>query len=257
MGIFSKLFGSHAKGSKSEVETSEEEYNRFQIPGLYKGMRADVVDDTGAVIMELRVKDYSSVGVTFQNIDGYSDITVIPKDEENPTTLYFRGYSEDHKPVIFSGVVKESTSKALRVADMALTDFSEHREQFRLPIQMQGEVTLKVGSAAIREPCTIKDVSSGGACFTSARDLKDNTKVVLRIPFAWSEPKDGEPAIPTVEMNLDGYTVRKVVRPGDIYEYGVQFTSLTESLRSELLTNLYSVQMRWRKEAKDREEGIY
>lgn len=257
MGIFSKLFGNKREPRVTTHDAEEGQYSKFTIPGLYVGMKADVVNDQGVVLMELRVKEFTPSSVTFQHINGYGEIMVLPINEDTSTFLFFRGYSEEHKPVRFSGLLKESNSRTLRVTELLLTEFDEHREQFRLPLQTTGEVTYSISGTSTLELCVIKDVSSGGACFLLAKELKESAKVTLGIPFSWTESKDGEGSTPIIEMNLNGFITRVTERPGEMFEYGVQFTSLTEALRSELLTNLYSVQMRWRKERQRMEEGIY
>jgi len=254
MGLFSSLFGRGQKET-GKKETRKEEKPEVQVQdaawmkGLYRGMPLTVEGMESDSQPETELEDifflgklmsFSTAGVSIEPASNREYLPVLPRG----TAISFRGYRKDVSSVHLSAVVKDSEREVLRAGELELIEHPEGRSDFRLPLNIPGEVFAFEDTQLRRpKPCTILNISRGGACVLTGEQYGKESGLRLRLCLM-----EGTPV-----QSFAGTVIRATPR-GEMCEYGILFEPLSEQRSLTLVNSMFSVQRKMRSEQVKRDE---
>ena len=218
MGFFTSLFG------RSD-DYQEEEYEApGALPELYSGMTLEVETPEGAQVLTGRLSGYipSEATLTLERLPGALSFGT----REVGSSVVIKGISEAMTQFYLRGTIQESNRVVCRIKDVKVKNFPEQRHNFRLRINVPATLFAQGDEARKNpEPCTLVDISTGGACVESE---------VLRLKV---ELADYAP------MEFLGEVIRVTEpRPG-WFRYGFLFAQLKEAELTDLTRTLYNIQV--------------
>ena len=137
---------------------------------------------------------------------------------EKDTPVHIRGYDKDLNPVIYEGVVDNSTLTDCTFIGLKLFSVNNCRKMPRCPIEVEGTIYLLTDKHMNNpQPCIVKDISTGGACIESEWAYSPGDQLRLKV-----EVVKGSGC-----LSYPGTVVRAVpLGNGTRIEYGLLFAAL-------------------------------
>ena len=227
MGIFSSLFG---RFTDDEAETETDEPST-PLPELYNGMTLDVETPDGQHILTGRLMGYThgDTALTIERLPGALSFEV----RDIGTDLVIRGVNEGMTQFYINGTVQESTRLVCRLKDVRLREISEHRSNFRLQVGIPANLYYQFDTTMSNpEPCTLVDISTGGACVESEFLHAEDEVLKLKLKL-----------MDYVPMEFLGEIIRVVEYEPGKFRYGFLFAQLKDSELTELTRTLYNLQV--------------
>lgn len=239
MGIFSSLFGRSAD-DEDEIQT---ERPSTPLPELYNGMTLDVETPDGKHILTGRLSGYTyrDTTLTIERLPGALSL----ETREVGSELVIRGVNEGMTQFFLEGTVQESTRLMCRLKDVTVKEISEHRSNFRLQVGIPASLHYQFDAAfANPEPCTLVDISTGGACVESEFLHAEDEVLKLRLKLMDYAP-----------MEFLGEIIRVVEYEPGKFRYGFLFAQLKDNELTDLTRTLYNLQVGNRSTWMRSEEG--
>lgn len=226
MGFFTSLFG------RSDDLPEAEEYEApGALPELYSGMTLEVETPEGAQVLTGRLAGYipSEATLTLERLPGALSFDT----REVGSSVVIKGVNEAMTQFYLKGTIQESSRVACRIKDVKVKNFPEQRHNFRLRINVPA--TLYAQSDEGRknpEPCTLVDISTGGACVESEYLHAEDEVLRLKVELADYAP-----------MEFLGEIIRITEPKPGRFRYGFLYAQLKEAELTDLTRTLYNIQV--------------
>ena len=227
MGLFSSLFG-HSADYMAETQSGEPS---GPMPELYNGMTLDLEGPDGQHILTGRLTGYTAgdATLTIERQPGALSFRV----REAGASVVVRGVSEAMTQFFLKATVQESTRLMCRLKDIKAKVITEHRANFRLQIGASAALYYRSDTAFSNpEPCTLVDISTGGACVESEYLHAEDEVLHLKVKLLDYAP-----------MDFLGEIIRVVEYEPGRFRYGFLFAQLTDNEMTDLTRTLYNIQV--------------
>ena len=231
MNIFSSLFFREADDDGEEEETiapPEFQPENAPIGELLTGMTLDVFTMQDIHLLKGKITALQADSLTLERLPGGLAFPVSSLD----ATLKASGLDRRMIPVKLRAAVLESTRTVLRLKNIQIDTHPEVRTAFRLPVGCEAALFRRDDEHLKNpEPCTLVDISTGGACVQTEYIHMEDEVLQLHVQLESYTP-----------MDFLGQIIRcEECRPG-LFQYGILFAQLTESEISNLNRILYNLQ---------------
>lgn len=226
---FFHLFGEKAAASCPKPEPAEE----TDVLAVYSGMRTEVTAMDGRMLF---VAKLMSLHGRQAELHQYSQAAVPPGEEPLPVRI--RGYSDrDKKAVYLEGVITPLPQEKWAVSELTVCRVGNDRAFFRLDTNLDATATMFSGLAMGEKPCTLLNISIGGAYLRSAQRYHQGDKFLLKVRLLEDRP----------ESAMFAEVVRVIEPERGGFEYGCRFLELTEADQEQITQNIFAVQREKRK----------
>lgn len=226
MGFFSSLFG------RSDDLQEEQDYEApGTLPELYSGMTLEVETPEGAQVLTGRLSGYipSEATLTLERLPGALSFGT----REVGSSVVIKGISEAMTQFYLRGTVQESNRVVCRIKEVKVKNFPEQRHNFRLRINVPASLFAQSDESRKNpEPCTLVDISTGGACVESEYLHAEDEVLRLKVELADYAP-----------MEFLGEIIRITEPQPGRFRYGFLFAQLKEAELTDLTRTLYNIQV--------------
>lgn len=196
--------------------------------GIYSGMRVEVAALDGRVLF---VAKLMALHGDQAELHQYSE-AAMPQREE-PLQVKIRGYSDrDRKAVHMEGAITPLPQEKWAVAGLKLSRVSNDRAFFRLDTNIDASAVMFGGLATGEAPCTLLNISVGGARIASKSRYHEGDKFLLKVRLLADRP----------ESAMYSQVVRVIEKDGGGFEYGCRFLELTEADQEQITQNIFAAQ---------------
>lgn len=220
------LFG---KSAKQREEEAEAERARLQDLEVYSGMRVEVTSDDGRIFLIARLHGLRGDRAQLQPLQEGSQLIKL----EEPVPVSLRGYSSrEGKAVFLEGTVRSGISGIWHAEHLALIKTSNDRAFYRVDVALDATFTLIGRYIPMEEPCTLVNISVGGACVSSKIRHEIGDKFLLFVKLL----PDLEPSMMYCQI------LRIVTRKHDYFEYGCSFSRMTEIDQEKINQIIFAIQ---------------
>ena len=223
------LFG---KKAKEQPPQETKEANGTEKHEIYSGMWVEVTTDNGQILF---VAKLMGVHGSKAELHQYSE-TELPVSEE-PLHVRIRGYSDhERKAVHMEGIITPMPRHIWQVDELSLIRIGNDRAFFRLDTDLDATVTMFSGLAMGEKPCTLLNISVGGARISSEYNYHEGDKFLLKVKLIEDRP----------ESVMFCQVLRVIEKDGQKLEYGCQFLELPEEDQDKIMQNIFEVQRKKR-----------
>lgn len=223
MGLFDWLKKKNTAGTAEQPEETES-------LELYTGLQVEVASPDGQLLFVAKLLGVRGGKAELHQRSG-GDI----EPAAEPAQVIIRGYSgKDKKAVYFEGVISPERERVWRVEGLTLTKLSNERTFFRLDTNIDAQLTPIGKTRGKPGPCTMLNISVGGACFSTDAQYEIGNQMQLTVKLH----PEWEPLVVFCQV------VRIVTRGEGIYEYGCQFVDLKEADEEKLTQIIFDLQRR-------------
>lgn len=226
MGFFG-LFGKSAK--QRELEAAAE-LARVQDLEVYSGMQVEVTSADQRIFLMARLHNLRGDRAQIQPLS--EDSPPLLRLEE-PVPVSLRGYSSrEGKAVFLEGVVRSGISGIWHIEHLALIRSGNDRAFYRVDVDLDATFTLIGRYVPLEEPCTLVNISVGGACISSKtrHDVGDRFLLWVRL-------------LPELEPSMMYCQILRIVtRKHEYYEYGCSFSQMTEIDQEKINQIIFAIQ---------------
>ena len=207
---------------------------------IYAGMRVEVVSIDERLLF---VAKLLALRGDKAELHQYSEATALDinkqeADEEfEPMHVKIRGYSDyERKAVYLEGAIAPQSKNVWDVTELKVTRIANDRAFFRLDTSIEASLTVvgKIGAGII--PCTMLNISIGGACVSCKETYNKNDKFLLNVRLL----EDQDPSVMLCEV------LRITERENGVFEYGCRFLALSENDKERITQNIFAVQRKKR-----------
>ncbi len=241
MGFLSSLFSGRSKDEEEDEELEleeevEEETEKPSVPPpkLAKGMTVNVTLSDGKPLLSGRIESFTGTAMSIERNTGQFAFNTC----EVGSLVYLRGYgAEGTVPIDLKGKVETSQSIILKVKDIEVIPYDEHRSNFRLtieaPVNLYYEEDTKLQNP---EKCKLVNISTGGALIESEYIHTEGEILQMRVQLEDYVPMSFMCQILRVDEPQPG-----------VFRYGVLFAKLEEREVTNLTRVLFNIQVGNRK----------
>lgn len=228
MGLFKSLL-------KKAEETTAPAFHLSDFPDLYTGMKVEVMTPANALLFvgRLRLLQGGDILEIRGEGGGY-----LPRGVYNqPVKL--RMFQRDGTAITLTGAVGQNSFDFWRIQKLSYLQNSENRSYYRQYAGVDGWVESLTTAKGQRFPCTVLDISAGGARVLTSKLFQLGVTFQLEAPLIPGE----EPIIVkckvlrTMVRSQSGSPVKK-------FEYGCQFEELTPRMQERLTQSVFTLQRR-------------
>lgn len=225
MGFFSR-FGKSAKQQEMEFEAERPITQDLEV---YSGMRVEVSSEDGRIFLVARLNGLRGDRAQIQALEGGP----LPIALDGPVPVSLRGYSSrEGRAVVLEGVVRPGISGIWHVEHLALIKTSNDRAFFRVDVALEATYTPIGQYAKAEEPCTLVNISVGGACVSSKVRHEVGDKFLLWVKL-----------LPELEPSLMFCQILRIVtRKHEYFEYGCSFSRMTEIDQEKINQIIFAMQ---------------
>lgn len=214
--LFQDMFPKAPERNGIPEEELIPEEKKVKLPEFSTGVPVDVVSRTGAVLLTGRPTDFEDTHISLERVPGEMSFPVIAIG----TDVKLRGFGEDMAPLNYSARVAWSTSVICTLDNLQFLPYQDIRSSMRQPLRVEGELySLNDTLFNNPKPCTVLNISTGGACITSPCQYEKGRELRLRLEVV----KGGG------YSSFAGQIVRAEERAEGGYEYGILFAQLRRS----------------------------
>lgn len=229
MGLFSFLRGESK--SKSEENTKDRETEKLleDFPELYSGIPLEIIHQDGKTLLSGKLTSFTKDGLTVERMPGQLSFATC----EGGTVVVVRGFNNGTRPFELKATVEESTRIILKLRDLHIVPYDEHRANFRLSLNIPMNLYYEHDERFQNpEECVLLNISTGGACIGS--EFLHAEGEVLRMKAQIDE---------YAPVSYLGQIIRvEEPEPGK-FRYGFLFAQLDENEITALTKILYNVQV--------------
>ncbi len=238
MGFLSSLFSgrSRDKDEDDKLEVEEEEFKKEKKEPaaaslkIAKGMTVNVTLSDGKPLLSGKVEECKGTSLSIERDTGQFAFATC----DVGSLVYIRGYgAEGTIPIDVKGTVEVSQSIILKVKDVEVIPYDEHRSNFRLtisaPVSLYYEEDTKMQSP---ENCKLVNISIGGALVES--EYIHTQGEILRMKVQLED---------YVPMTFMCQILRVDEPKPGIFRYGVLFAKLDERELTNLTKVLFNIQV--------------
>lgn len=220
------------KKTKEQPSSRTNEANTADKFGIYSGMRVEVTTDTGQILFVAKLMELHGKKAELHQ---YSEIE-LPEQEE-PRHVKIRGYNDhDRKAVHMEGMITPLPKHIWQLEELTVIRTANDRAFFRLDTNLDATITMFSGLAMGERPCTLLNISVGGACVSSEYEYHEGEKFLLKVKLIEDRP----------ESAMFCQVLRVIEKDRQKYEYGCQFLELTEEDQGKIMQNIFEVQRKQR-----------
>lgn len=229
MGLFSFLRG----GTKNKTDENERDNSTKKImedfPELYNGIPLDVMLQDGKALLSGKLTSFSKDSLTVERMPGQLSFPTC----EVGTVVNVRGFNSGTMPFELRATVEESTRIVLRLKDLQVIPYDEHRANFRLSLNIPMNLYYQHDEHLQNpEECILVNISTGGACIKSEFLHAEGEILRMRAQIDEYAP-----------ISYLGQIIRvEEPEPGK-FQYGFLFAQLDENEITALTKILYNVQV--------------
>jgi len=242
MGIFS--FFSRDKDYEDielTAEPKEEQPPAPELPGLFRGMSIEVLDEQKKTLNNGLISAASSMDITLGRLPGGLSFKIC----EPGTPVFIRGCDDKMMQFFLRAKVAESTRVLMRLTDLEEEVHENHRSSFRLKVDAPISIYYYNDERCERpERCTLLDISTGGCCFMS--QYLHGEGEVLRLKIKLED---------YVAMDFVGEVIRVDECAPNQFRCGVLFAQLKQEEINALTKTLFNMQLGLRREHSRSEDG--
>lgn len=198
-------------------------------PGLYDGMKAEVLTLANALIFvgRLRLSGPTQVDV----LTGSE--TPLPRGVYNQP-LKLRCFQKNGDTLTLTGTLGPSGPKFWQVEDLQILQSSEVRNFYRQSISAEGTVLTDAGE---KLPCRLLDVGGGGVRLLTEKLFSQEDTFQLEVSLLpTEEPFDFTCQVRRVSVHP------QAASPTEKYEYGCQFMEVSPREQERLLQVVFVLQ---------------
>lgn len=226
MNFFKNLFSKNKNTDGPQAAVPEPQPE--PLPELMEGMSLDIVTGEGTELLTGRITEITTDGLALGRLPGWLSFATCPVGSE----VFVRGYNRRMQSFNMKGVVAESGRTVFRVTGLKVVKIPNQRATFRLPVNSSASIFREDDEHLSRpEPCSLIDVSTGGACIESEYVHAEEEVVILRFKL------DDYPT-----MTFKGQIIRGSEYRDNVYRYGVLFAQLTQDELTSLTRTMYNIQ---------------
>lgn len=234
MSIFSSLFSRDSEDEYDELESGQEtggasgQANSAPTGELYEGMRIDVTDPEGMPLVVGRITALTSSTLTLERLPGGLSFKICSLE----SAVCASGHDKKMVPISLRANVQESTRTVLKLKNVKVETYVEHRSAFRLPLSVPVSL-YRWDDEHYRTPeeCVLVDISTGGACVQSEYIHAEEEVLRIRLKLDDYTP-----------LNFVGQIVRCIEHAPGQFRYGFLFAQLTEEEITSLNKILFNLQ---------------
>ncbi len=249
MGFLSSLFSGRSRDEDEddELEVEEEEVKEEKkkpaVPlKITKGMTVNVTLSDGKPLLSGKIEECKGTSLSIERDTGQFAFNTC----DIGSLVYIRGYgAEGTMPIDVKGTVELSQSIALKVKDVEVIPYDEHRSNFRLtisaPVSLYYEEDKKMQNP---EKCKLVNISTGGALVESEYIHTQGEILQMKVQL--------EDYIP---MNFMCQILRVDEPQPGVFRYGVLFAKLDERELTNLTRVLFNIQVGNRKQKSRNRNG--
>ena len=231
MGLFDFLFIKEDTPQADNAANNTSENSEFKPAAkqpenidFFPGMKLDIVQEDGKQLLTGQIvsADFPNQMVIDRLPGGLSFNTCPPG-----TVVSIHGYTRLTIPFHLKGTIQESTRIICKLTDLQLQTYAEGRQTFRMPVSAPMSLYYQHDKYLENpEPCTLIDISTGGACIES-------------------EYIHAEGEVLRMKAQIEDYAPMTFL--GD-FRYGFLFAKLKEEEITSLNRTLYNLQVGNREE---------
>ena len=223
------LFDSFRKSAREKrVEEAHRRAMKEELE-VYSGMRVEVTSGDGRVFLVAKLLELRGDRAQLEpGVDG----SLMSRSEE-PLPVTLRGYSSrEGKAVFLEGVVRSGISGIWHIEHLAMIRSGNDRAFYRVVVDLDATFTLIGRYVPLEEPCTLVNISVGGACISSKtrHDVGDRFLLWVRL-------------LPELEPSMMYCQILRIVtRKHEYYEYGCSFSRMTEIDQEKINQIIFAIQ---------------
>lgn len=224
---------------KKEAPTEPAQEERLELD-VYAGMRVEVVsmDEQLLFVAKLLALRDDRAELHQYSEASILDINKLEAGEEfEPMHVKIRGYSDyERKAVYLEGTIAPQSKNVWDVTELKVTRIANDRAFFRLDTAIEASLTMvgRIGAGII--PCTMLNISIGGACVSCKETYHKNDKFLLNVRLL----EEQDPSVMLCEV------LRITERENGMFEYGCRFLALSENDKERITKNIFDVQRKKR-----------
>lgn len=224
------MFG---RGAKERPHQKAERANSAEAPHVYSGMRVEATTSDGHLLFVAKLLNLRG---NQAELHLYSE-AAIPRGDDGPLRVQIRGYSDhERRAVYMEGVITPMPQNIWRVEELTVSRAGNDRAFFRLTTNLEATATKFSGLEMGEKPCTLLNISVGGASISSERRYHQGDKFLLKVRLLEDRPVSA----------IFSQIVRITERPDGKFEYGCQFLELTEDDQGKIAQNIFTIQRQQR-----------
>ena len=160
--------------------------------------------------------------------------------EAEALPVHIRGYHDRlRKAVYMEGFITPQPKHIWLVSHLYVARVGNDRAFFRLDTDLPASVSKFSGRNAGDFPCRLRNISVGGARFSSQQQYWEGDKLLLTVKLL----EDRDPSI----MYCQVLRVLESEEEGAPFEYGCQFLELNEADQDKITENIFAAQRKSRK----------
>lgn len=221
------LFDYFRRTAKQTQEAADAERARREDLEVYSGMRVEVTSDDGRMFLVARLQGLRGDRAQLKPSTEGSLMT----PSEAPVPVALRGYSsKENRAVTLHGIVRMTAGGVWQMEQLALVKREDSRVHIRMEVQAEGTVRMTGNTA--EEPCTLLNISLGGACIGQKSRHNVGDKLVLRTRLF----PEGELLVLRCQI------LRILERRHDYFEYGCRFLDLEPADEERILRSAFKGQ---------------
>lgn len=134
------------------------------------------------------------------------------------------------------GMITPLPKHIWQIEELTVIRTANDRAFFRLDTNLDATITMFSGLAMGERPCTLLNISVGGACVSSEYEYHEGEKFLLKVKLIEDRP----------ESAMFCQVLRVIEKDRQKYEYGCQFLELTEEDQGKIMQNIFEVQRKQR-----------
>jgi len=200
----------------------------------YAHMRVEVTTEDGQMLFVAKLM-YPRQHTA--ELHQYSEAELSSVSLEEPLHVRIRGY-HDHlrKAVYMEGDITPQPRHIWLVSHLNVIKLGNDRAFFRLNTDLPASVTKFSGRNAGERPCTMLNISVGGARIFSDCQYWEDDKLLLTVKLL----EDRDPSVMFCKV------LRVIEKKEEGYEYGLQFLEMNEADQDKITENIFTAQRKIR-----------
>ncbi len=231
MGLF-ELFGKKGKEQRTKTDKTG---GGAAGPGIYEGMRVEVTMEDDTFLFAARL-----INVQGDTAELHQESESGILRESGPAAVRIRGYSDSEKKAVYmEGVIAPGPGERWKVSELTVSGCRNDRAYFRLATDLPAVVVTSGRASSGEEPCSVQNISLGGACIASEHRYERDELILLRVRLSAEDPVSA----------IFCQVLRVTEKEAGGYEYGCRFREVTQEDQNRITQKILTVQR------KNRESG--
>ncbi len=228
------LFNLFGRKEKEETAGKTRETNEAADVDAYSGMRVEVTTIEERLLFVAKIMNLRG---SMAELHQYSEMAIPREEEWKPLAVKIRGYNDhDRKAVYMEGVISPKEEHKWQVVGLSIVRVANDRAFYRLSTNLEATATTFGGLAAGEKPCTLLNISVGGACIGSEHVYHKGDKFLLKVRLIDDRP----------ESAMFCQVLRITEKENSGFEYGCQFLEMTEDDQKAITQNIFAAQRKRR-----------